>query len=152
MIYLKHNLKKMINRLNEIISYATGGKKSEFAHMMGWTPQYLHRIMSGETGLGIQPVKAILQRFPELDARWLILGEGSMLQTPPSQQMMDSLHRLLELEKYLPVMSGEEIRQLAAGRMDWDAATIEGWEKTLLQRKDSGKVVRDAMKRQGLCR
>lgn len=142
----------MIKRLCEVIAYATGGKKSEFANMMGWKPQYLHRLMTGETGLGIQPVRAILQRFPELDARWFILGEGAMLQTPPSKQVKDSLQRLMEIERYLPVMSGEQVRQLAAGKTDWDDATRECWEQALQERAQDKQVVKDAMRRQGLCR
>lgn len=144
----------MIQRLNELISYAAGGNKSRFAATMGWKPQYLHRILTGETGLGIQPVKRILQVFPELSARWLLLGTGGMLETPPSKDAADNLVRLLEIEKYIPVMSGDEIRQLAAGRTRWDEETRAAWAAELERRKDGLGLgtIKDAMKRQGLCK
>ena len=38
----------MNSRLQEIIKYKTGGRKTAFAELMGWTPQYLAKLLNGE--------------------------------------------------------------------------------------------------------
>ena len=70
----------MNERLLQFIQYKTGGKQAEFADMMGWSPQYLHKMLK-EGGIGIRPIVALLEKFPELNARWLLLGEGAMIST-----------------------------------------------------------------------
>lgn len=120
----------MNKRLALFIDYKTGGNQKEFAEMLGWSPQYLHKMLKGDS-MGIQPVVSLLQKFPELDARWLILGEGTML-SPVRNLIME----LLSLEKYIPVMSREEVQALAAGKTDFDNSTIEGW-KARLEQKES---------------
>lgn len=67
----------MNERLLRFIRFACG-QQSVFAERMGWTRTYVSKLTHG-VGLGITPVVAILEAFPELDARWLLLGEGEML-------------------------------------------------------------------------
>ena len=68
----------MNKRIGVIIEYKTAGKRNEFARQMGWSAPYLAKLLRGE-GLGIAPVRTILETYPEIDARWLLLGEGDML-------------------------------------------------------------------------
>lgn len=106
----------MNERLAKIISYKTGGKQRAFAELLGWSPQYLAKLLSGGN-FGLQPVLSVLSAFPEINARWLLFGEGNMI----AQEARESLHRLavnsfsalLDLEKYIPVMSEEEIREFS---------------------------------------
>ena len=119
----------MNKRLALFIEYKTGGNQKDFAAMLGWSPQYLHKMLKGDS-MGIQPVITLLQTFPELNARWLILGEGAML------DIRRNIMNMLELEKYIPVMSREEIRKLSEGRTNFDDETIERW-KVLLSRRES---------------
>lgn len=95
-----------------IIDYKTGGKQSAFAKLLGWTPQYLAKLLRGEN-FGIQPVITLLSVFPEVDARWLLLGEGKMLAneayTDIRQGMYAHIQGILELEKYLPYMQPNEL-------------------------------------------
>ena len=101
---------------------------------MGWKPQYLFRMLKGESGIGIRPVVALLEKFPELNARWLLLGEGTMVSSGVDKAK-EHLLRLLSLEKYMPVMSAEQIRLLTVeGRTDFDATTIAHWEEQLRRR------------------
>ena len=133
----------MNKRLAQFIEYKTGGNQKEFAMLMGWSPQYLHKMLKGDS-MGIQPVVSLLQRFPELDARWLILGEGVMLDT-----VRNRILDLLSLERYIPVMTKEEVQELASGRTDFDRATVDGW-KDMLDRRE-GEIRRrfdEAYKRQ----
>ena len=67
----------MNERLARFIKFSCG-RQSVFAERMGWTRTYVSKLIRG-VGFGITPVVAILSTFPELEARWLLLGEGDML-------------------------------------------------------------------------
>ena len=58
----------MNERLLQFIQYKTGGKQADFAELMGWSPRYLHKMLK-EGGIGIRPIVALLEKFPELNAR-----------------------------------------------------------------------------------
>lgn len=120
----------MNERLALFIDYKTGGNQKEFAALLGWSPQYLHKMLKGDS-MGIQPVVSLLQKFPELDARWLILGEGAML-----NPIRNRVFELLALEKYIPVMSSDEVAALASGKTDFDSDTVEGWKARLAQKEE----------------
>lgn len=122
----------MNNRLLELIQYKTSGKQAEFAEFMGWSPQYLHKMLK-EGGIGIRPTISLLEKFPELNARWLLLGEGAMI-TSGADEVKQRLLRLLEIEKYMPVMSPDELRELQEGKSIFDASTIARWEQLLEER------------------
>lgn len=104
----------MNERLIEIINYKTGGKQTVFGELMGWTPQYIAKLVRGEN-FGLTPVLAILAQFPEINARWFLFGEGQMLEMGRmfdlQRQAMTYIHSLLELDKYIPVMTGEQVRE-----------------------------------------
>jgi hypothetical protein len=70
----------MNTRLSQLVDFVTNGNKAEFARQMGWKPQYINSLIK-EQRFGLSPIIALLQKFPNLDARWLILGEGSMFIT-----------------------------------------------------------------------
>lgn len=142
----------MNERLLQFIQYKTGGKQAEFASLMGWSPQYLHKMLK-EGGIGIRPIVALLEKFPELNARWLLLGEGAML-TTGADAVKSHLLKLLELEKYMPVMTPDELRLLEDGKTDFGAEAIARWDELLA---DRSKMINDrfdaAYKRQDeLCR
>lgn len=122
----------MNERLLQFIQYKTGGKQADFAELMGWSPQYLHKMLK-EGGIGIRPIVALLEKFPELNARWLLLGEGAMLNTG-ADAVKNHLLKLLELEKYMPVMTPDELRLLEDGQTDFDAETVIRWEELLADR------------------
>lgn len=82
--------------------YRTGGKQKAFAELMGWTPQYLAKLLRGNN-FGLAPVVRLVEVFPEIDARWLLTGEGAMF-SPQSR-----LGILLDMQRYLPVMTEEEL-------------------------------------------
>lgn len=123
----------MNERLLQFIQYKTGGKQAEFADMMGWSPQYLHKLLK-EGGIGIRPIVALLEKFPELNARWLLLGEGAMISTG-ADAVKSHLLKLLEMEKYMPVMTPDELRLLEDGQTDFDADTVIRWEERLAERR-----------------
>lgn len=137
----------MDKRLIEIIRYITGGRQKDFADIMGWSPQYLHKLINGG-GIGIQPVISILKKFPEIEARWFILGEGTMI-TSCTEGVKSQLLKLLELEKYIPVMTTDELRELSGGKTDFDADTLEHWDEMLSNKKAATDAhFREAYKKQ----
>ena len=44
----------MNERLLELIEYKAGGKQIAFAEMMGWSPQYIAKLVRGEN-FGLSP-------------------------------------------------------------------------------------------------
>lgn len=121
------------DRLLDIIQYKTSGKQAEFAEIMGWSPQYLNRLTKGESGIGIRPIISLLEKFPELNARWLLLGDGAMI-TSGADEMKRRLLRLLEIEKYMPVMTPDELRCVTDGKYDFDENTVKNWDLLLNKR------------------
>lgn len=123
----------MNSRLLQFIKYACG-RQSVFAERMGWDRQYLSKLTRG-IGLGITPVVSVLQEFPELDARWLLLGEGEMLRPAVSENRRrlvaarDRVARSLELARFLPVMSETELSEFASGRLDFPASAEARWRE-----------------------
>lgn len=139
----------MNSRLRKIIELKTGGNQAEFAALMGWSNQYISRMVRGESGIGIRPVVSILEKFPDIDARWLLLGEGAMVSSG-ADEARAHLFRLLALEKYMPVMTADEIRQLTEeGKTDFSPSTISHWQD-LLSRRD--EFINNAIKRSSICK
>lgn len=64
-------------RIALIVEYKAK-KKKDFAEIMGWKPNYLSKLISGEQGVGLTPISQILKKFPDIDARWLLFGDGDM--------------------------------------------------------------------------
>lgn len=125
----------MNNRLLEIIKYKTGGRQTEFAAMLGWTPQYLAKLLKGEN-FGITPVMAILSKFREINARWFLLGDGDMIETTKyadiRKAMLGNMMTVLDMEKYMPVMTPAELRdyeQVIMGNKtpDFSPELVEKW-------------------------
>lgn len=104
----------MKQRIQEIINYKTGGRQNKFSQLMGWSPQYTGRLLK-EGSVGLQPLLTILEKLPEIDARWLLLGQGSMLMDNPilraQRRTFASIQALIELEELIPYMSAKELQE-----------------------------------------
>ena len=131
-----------------IIDYKTGGKQTAFAKQLGWTPQYLAKLLRGEN-FGIQPVITLLSSFPEIDARWLLLGEGKMLAneayTGIRQGMYAHIQDILELEKYLPYMQPNELHEfeqdVITGKIPvFSPDTLSKWQRQASERENEINV------------
>lgn len=138
----------MNERLQEIIRYKTGGKKNPFAEMLGWSPQYLQKLLKGEN-FGVQPILTLLEAFPEINARWFLFGTGDMLEMGKLFQLqreaMSHIQSLLDLDKYIPYMSGEEIREfeeaVRTGRKPVFSPEAQSvWQKKLEERENEMNV------------
>jgi hypothetical protein len=103
----------MKDRLKELIKYKTNGKHKDFAEMLGWTQAYLAKLAGGGS-MGLQPVITILEALPEINARWFLTGKGSMLvdefrESDLHKETMSHIQAVLDLEKFVPVMSPDEV-------------------------------------------
>lgn len=132
----------MNSRLREIINYKTGGRQNPFAELLGWSPQYLAKLLKGEN-FGLSPVLTLLSTFPEINALWFLFGEGSMLEAGRlfelQRESMSHIMSLLDLDKYIPYMSGEEVREfeeaVQSGRKpDFSPDTVAKWQSLLDER------------------
>jgi transcriptional regulator with XRE-family HTH domain len=152
----------MNKRLIEIIRYKTGGKQIQFAELMGWSPQYLAKLVKGEN-FGLQPVLSLLSTLPEINARWFLFGQGQMLDVGRlfdlQRQTLTHVMSLIDLEKYIPVMTGEEIREfeeaIKTGRKpSYNADTIYDMAKRLSDRMKgiNDKFAHATAKSEELCK
>lgn len=122
----------MKNRLTQIIEYKTSGAQKPFADLMGWSQPYLHRMLNGTGGIGLTPVVTVLQNLPEIDARWLLLGEGNMFVADNKYvNVLGHVLALAALEKYIPYMTPEEQHALASGITSFPEHRITEWENLL---------------------
>ena len=133
----------MKDRLKEFIAYKTGGKQTEFCELVGWKPPYLAKLLRGED-FGIKPIITLLSAFPEVDARWLLLGTGTMLTDAKfatvRREMFDNMTTLLDLERYMPVMTADELRSFegfvtGGGKPDFSPSQLAEWEGKLTDRE-----------------
>lgn len=133
----------MNERLQEIIRYKTGGKKIPFAEMLGWSPQYLSKLLKGGN-FGVQPILTLLETFPEINARWFLFGTGDMLEMGKlfelQREAMSHIQSLLDLDKYIPYMSGEEVREFEEavknGRTPvFSPETLTKWDERMRERE-----------------
>lgn len=134
----------MNTRLLQIIDYKTGGHQKDFARLVDWSPAYLSKLIHGGS-FGLQPIQTLLTKFPEIDARWLLLGEGEML----SDQHLNDIRRatlsraqsIFNLERYIPAMSPEQLKRyetaISANRLpDFSDEEIAKWQHKLNNHPD----------------
>lgn len=135
----------MNNRLQEIIKYKTGGRQTAFANMLGWTPQYLAKLLKGDN-FGLQPILTLLEALPEINARWFLFGKGDMLEIGKlfdlQRETLSHIQELLDLDKYIPYMTSEEIHEfeeaVKIGRKPvYSPDTLLKWKEQLSERENN---------------
>lgn len=144
----------MNNRLLDIIKYKTGGRQKPFAKLLGWTPQYLAKLLRGEN-FGLQPVLTLLEKLPEVNARWLLLGQGEMLTDDKlatiRREALSRMQGIMEFEKYLSVMSPDELRRYEdvlqfKASPDFTEEDVNRWNAKLTSRqKTLDEKIEDAI-------
>ena len=80
---------------------------------MGWTPQYVFKLLKGEN-FGLSPVLKICEALPELNARWLLTGQGNMLtedlRSGLRREALKKAQAIMDFERLIPVMTPDELR------------------------------------------
>lgn len=135
----------MNTRLLDIIKYKTGGRQKAFAEFLGWTPQYLAKLLRGDN-FGLQPVLTLLEKLPEINARWLLLGDGDMLNDDKvcglRRETYSWVQSILTFDRFLSVMSPDEVHrfeEVLSGKSypDFSDEQVARWEVLLAERQDS---------------
>jgi len=73
------------NRIKEIIDFKASGNVAKFSKMINISQQKVNRIFNIDTRTGNYPsvpsdiLTCITEMFVDIDSRWLLTGEGSML-------------------------------------------------------------------------
>jgi len=63
-----------------------GLSAAELADIIGVQRSNLSHILTGRNNPGSSFIEKLLHKYPELDARWLITGEGDMTRTPLTEK------------------------------------------------------------------
>lgn len=121
-------------RLAQIVE-ASELSKSQFARTTGLSPQNVYDFISGRKGdpsYGV--IKKILDRYPNINANWLISGSGSMLNDSTHSLYADeSAH--LDVTQYMEQIIKQSETQLfnniPSGILALDRIT-HGWRKSSL--------------------
>lgn len=64
-------------RLKELIEHH-GENQNSFSLGIGYGPPTTAKILGGKNYPGYEYICAILTKYPRVNARWLLLGEGTM--------------------------------------------------------------------------
>lgn len=105
-------MKTINERMKFICDVYAYGRPAEFARIMGWSYQYAYKILITDKSVGITPVTEVLRQFPQVNARWLLLGEGAPL-PDLLQKQKSRLELMLSYEKYLKVMTPQQVEKYA---------------------------------------
>lgn len=143
------NINPIALRIAELIENKTGGSRVLFARQVGWSKQRLTNVLAGKS-IGLTAVEDILRAYQDLNARWLIFGDGNMLNiTEPN--FGKRYNTIKAFERYLPYMTDAEALLLANGKSDWDEATVARWSALDQKRRDDiNRRFTEAYARQGM--
>ena len=118
--------------LHGFANYKAGGRKNAFAEFMWWSPLHLTKLPKG-SGFGPQPVFPILSVSAETE---VVSSMGLQRQT------LAYFLSLLDFDKYISVMTGEEVREfeeaIKNGRYpNFSPDTLSDFHKRSTERTDS---------------
>jgi len=103
------------SRIKELIDIKCGGSQRAFAELLDATPQYVAKLVKEGGSVGLEPVTKILTAYQDVNARWLILGDGEMIDSKLINEVKFFLHQniqdMLKIEQYLPYMTNEELTE-----------------------------------------
>ncbi len=80
----------MIDRINLILK-ANNITARQFAEEIGIQPSGMSHILGGRNNPSLDFVTKVINRYPEIDANWLLLGRGAMITNSPTAPSAESL-------------------------------------------------------------
>jgi hypothetical protein len=72
-------MKTTIDQRMQAMIIALGHNPNSFSSAIGYIPQTTHKYLKGKNLPGFEYLQAVLTTFPQINARWLITGEGQMI-------------------------------------------------------------------------
>lgn len=99
-------------RLKAVIAYS-GLNDSAFARKIGVQQMTLWRQINGARKISLETIMAVADAFPEIDANWLLRGNGSMLADNDAQQKrIDNLIDVISMQQETIKNLQDKIKQL----------------------------------------
>lgn len=99
-------------RLKAVIAYS-GLNDSAFAKRIGMQQITLWRQLNDQRKVSLETISAVADAFPEIDANWLLRGNGSMLADNDAQQKrIDNLIDVISMQQETIKNLQEKIKQL----------------------------------------
>lgn len=99
-------------RLKAVIAYS-GLNDSAFARKIGVQQMTLWRQINGTRKISLETIMAVADAFPEIDANWLLRGNGSMLTNNDAQEKrLDNLIDVISMQQETIKNLQEKIKQL----------------------------------------
>lgn len=77
-IYSDEELTKIENRLAKIRTELCEESNTIFAEKLGIAKQTASNLIGGQKSIGKKTIEKVLEAFPNISKKWLILGEGDM--------------------------------------------------------------------------
>lgn len=91
----------MNERLQDLINWLIANKsiscKADFAARVGLGKTFLSDILAGRSKITERTCELISQAFPEVNADWLLTGEGSMFLPARQNTLPDALATILDM-------------------------------------------------------
>ncbi len=125
-------------RIKKLVEIKGSGSVTRFAELLEVSTPYISKMCSEGVGVGLEPITKILNRFQDVNARWLITGEGDWIDRSAIDslryQMHSSIAELMAVEKYMPYMTEDELKnyRYAAGKLanyHYEDHQLERWKK-----------------------
>lgn len=140
-----------INERLELVCKEKYPSLKAFADAMGVSAPYVCNLLNGKFGCGTKPVMWVIEHHPDIDARWLITGEGTIY-GKEENYVHHVIQKLMELEKYICVMSTDDIHHFVNCMNGFDIhfpmAVIKRLEKSYNEKyKERDTIINDAMKK-----
>ncbi|MFK5855130.1 MAG: helix-turn-helix transcriptional regulator [Bacteroidota bacterium] len=119
-------MKEIISRLKVFIHHK-GLSNNKFADKVNLSSAQISQMLSGNRSFGIDKLLKIFEGFPEINAEWLIKGEGNML--------------IATNEGELPVIANSQLNLLLSRMEKFDSIKMA----KLLSRDDISSQVKEAI-------
>ena len=113
-------MKSIVERLNDFHLYLKSkgyGGRNVFEVEIGKKPGYLTTALKKETGLGSDVLEQIATKFPDLNLRWLLTGDGEML-IPK---------RTIEESRLIPLYKSEAAAGFGLANFNVSDSDIDGY-------------------------
>ncbi len=85
------NITKAINRLLKFIEYKEI-TVNKFSQIIDVSNSYFSKMVRNNASIGSNILEKIVRTFPEIDANWLLTGEGKMLKEHASINIVNEEH------------------------------------------------------------
>lgn len=117
------NFTNLSDRLRLFIEYK-GISINKFSASVDASNSYFNKILKDNNSVGSDRIEKILRTYPEINAEWLLTGNGSMLKSEQNQELSEKQKKFKALKKQLE--SGEVIKKRNLIPLYNDVATIGG--------------------------